>query len=379
MEERYNKGLILDCLDKLDNLNEYTWEDILDKYDLDISTSHIRKMAYGFRAYRNSFSGDNDDEFQEKMLKIKTETVKMQDLKTLVNKEIRNLARISTIVDLMKEEINYLASEKPMINSLHIKHESSGNDGILLFGDWHFAMTCDNSVNQYDIEVCKSRINQIVDQAIDKGLKNNIDKLHILCLGDILSGTIHNTIQRSNQEEISQQIVQASELLSECIHKLSNHFYCTVTMVQGNHEAIDMNKNDRMNKNNYNSLVKEFVKIRIKNLSNVAFLDNTINNDEVGILSVKNHNVLCCHGDKIDKMKVNYQLEMVSGVKPDIICYAHFHNPNYYSLYSTDVYINGSIMSSDEYSMNKKLFTPPSQTMLIVNDEGVECSYILKV
>ena len=379
MGERYSKELIIDCLDKLDSLNDLSWEDILDKYDLDISSSHIRKMAYGFRAYRNSFGENTDDEFEEKMLKLRTEKVKVQDLKTLANREIRNLARVSTVVDLIKDEINYLADEKPILNDFHMPKETSHKDGVLLLGDWHFGMTCDNSVNKYDIDICKDRINKVVDKTIENGLKNEIDKLHIVCLGDILSGTIHNTIQRANQEEISQQIVLASELLSEVIAKLSNYFYCTVTMTQGNHEAIDMNKNDRTNKNNYNSLVKEFVKIRIKGLSNVVFLDNTINNDEIGILTVKNETLICCHGDKINKMKANYQLEMATGVKPSIVCYGHVHNPQYYSLYQTDVYVNGSLMSSDEYSMNKKLYTPASQTMLIINKDGVETSYIMKV
>lgn len=379
MKERYSKELIIDCLDKLDGLNEMSWDDILDKYDLDISSSHLRKMAYGFRAYRDSFGNGTDEEFEEKMLKLRTEKVKVQDLKTLANREIRNLARVSTVVDLIKDEINYLADEKPMLNEFHMSKETSHKDGVLLLGDWHFGMTCDNSVNKYDIDICKDRINKVVDKTIENGLKNEIDKLHIVCLGDILSGTIHNTIQRANQEEISQQIVLASELLSEVIAKLSNYFYCTITMTQGNHEAVDMNKNDRTNKNNYNSLVKEFVKIRIKGLSNVVFLDNTINNDEIGILTVKNETLICCHGDKINKMKANYQLEMATGVKPSIVCYGHVHNPQYYSLYQTDVYVNGSLMSSDEYSMNKKLYTPASQTMLIINEDGVETSYIMKV
>ena len=63
MKERYSKELIIDCLDKLDGLNEMSWDDILDKYDLDISSSHLRKMAYGFRAYRDSFGNGTDEEF----------------------------------------------------------------------------------------------------------------------------------------------------------------------------------------------------------------------------------------------------------------------------------------------------------------------------
>ena len=108
-------------------------------------------------------------------------------------------------------------------------------------------------------------------------------------------------------------------------------------------------------------------------------LDNTINNDEIGVLNVKNKTLICCHGDKINKMKVDSELEMATKVKPDIICYGHVHNPQYYSLYETDVFVNGSLISTDEYAMNKKLYTPASQTLLIVNEDGVLANYVIKV
>lgn len=352
------------------------WSEIAELVGDGRSSEAYRKDSYGIRRCNNVKRNDSDN---ETLLEIRKEKVKLSDLRIETNKQIRNLARTENVIALIKDEINKLNEQSPLFNKFRLKKEVSGNDGVLLFGDWHFGMTCDNSVNKYDIDVCKNRIDEIIDKSIKYGIDNNIDKLHIICLGDMLSGIIHSTIQRANQEEISQQIVQVSELLSEAIAKLSDHFYCTVTMVQGNHDAVDMNKHDRTNKNNYNSLTKEFVKIRIQDLTNVILLDNTINNDEIGVLNVKNKTLICCHGDKINKMKVDSELEMVTKVKPDIICYGHVHNPQYYSLYETDVFVNGSLISTDEYAMNKKLYTPASQTLLIVNEDGVLANYVIKV
>ena len=49
-----NKGLVNDCLMKLDKVTDDTWEDILDRYELDYSQDHLRKMAYGMRIMRDT-------------------------------------------------------------------------------------------------------------------------------------------------------------------------------------------------------------------------------------------------------------------------------------------------------------------------------------
>lgn len=370
-----NRELILDCLSKLDKITDDSWEEIIDRYELDYSDSHLRKVSYGFRAYRDCMTDNDTEEF----IKLKKEKIKFQDIRTETNKQLRNLAKMETVNELLVNEINKLATKNPMINNtFNVKNTSSGKDGIFMLGDIHDYLIINNSLNQYNHEVCVERLNNVVDGVINKGLKENIDKLHIVGLGDYVSGEIHRSLTLSNQEEITTQIIGVSELLSQAIFKLSKYFYCTVTMTIGNHDSCEANKNDRLNKHNYTKLVREFVKIRVKDLSNVAFLDNTINDDEIGILKVKNLNCACCHGDKINKMKAKEQLEMATKLNLDLIMYGHYHNPQYYTLYNTHVYVNSSLCGSDEYAANHKLFSEYSQTMIIVSDDGIECSYLIK-
>lgn len=370
-----NRELILDCLSKLDKITEDDWGDILDRYELDYSTSHIRKLSYGFRAYRDVMTDDDTEEF----IKLKKEKIKLQDIRTEANKQLRNLARMESVNEMFVNEINKLATKKPMINDkLNIKDTPSGKDGILMLGDIHDYLIINNALNQYNHEICVERLNKVVDGVISKGLKENIDKLHIVGLGDYISGEIHRSLTLCNQEEITSQIIGTSELLSQVVSRLSEYFYCTVTMTIGNHDSCEANKNDRLNRHNYTKLIKEFVRIRVKDLSNVAFLDNTINDDEIGILKVRNLNCVCCHGDKIARPKVKEQLEMATGLDLNLIMYGHYHNPQYYTLYDTHVYVNSSLCGSDEFSSNHKLFSEWSQTMIIVSDEGIECSYLIK-
>ena len=100
-----NKDLIKDCVNKLNKLNDMSWEDIVSKYDLDLNPHELRKRSYGMKMAVESLS-ENDNADDETLLEIKKEKVKLTDLRTLVNRDIRQLARVENIIDLIKEECN---------------------------------------------------------------------------------------------------------------------------------------------------------------------------------------------------------------------------------------------------------------------------------
>lgn len=370
------RGLINDILAKLDKIEDISWEDIVDKYELEYSPDHIRKLGYGMRMYRDIIGEETKDE-NEKLLEIKLEKTRLSDMRTECNRRIRSLARLENIVDLIKENIVELANEKPMIGELNIKKESSGNDGLLCLSDLHIGMEVNNTINKYNIDIAKERLKTTIEKAIINGKRHDIDKLHIILNGDLISAELHSSIKLSNAESLTKQIVLASEIISECIFELSKHFYCTVSQNIGNHEAVEFLKDDRSNKNNYSMIINEMIKLRLKDVPNVMFIEG-VNHCEMTVSRIKNLNVISTHGDQVSLNRCSEQLEMATGVKPDLIILGHYHRQQMMSQYDTEIYINGSLVSTDEYAYKKKLYNPPSQLMLIIDDEGVECSYIIK-
>lgn len=371
--EGINKEFILDCLAKTDRLSDDTWGDINDRHQVEWSDDHTRKISYGMKMYRDCMGINDSEEF----VKLKKEKVKLQDVRTETNRRIRDLARLENIVDLMKDNIDELSNEKPMIGELNIKEKSSGNDGLLCLSDLHIGMEVNNTVNEYNVDIAKERLKTTIEKAIINGKRHDIDKLHIILNGDLISAELHSSIKLSNAESLTKQIVLASEIVSQCIFELSKHFYCTVSQNIGNHEAVEFIKDDRSNKNNYSMIINEIIKLRLKDVSNVAFIDG-INHCEMTVSKIKNLNVISTHGDQVSLNRCSEQLEMATGIKPQLIILGHYHRQQMMSQYDTDVYINGSLVSTDEYAYKKKLYNPPSQIMLIIDDDGVECSYILK-
>lgn len=372
----YSKELIIDCLNKLDGLSDDSWEDILDRHQLEISPSHLRKMAYGFRAYRNAFGiSESDPEFTEKMLKLRCEKQKVTDLKTLTNKKIRELSRAESMIELMSENIDSLSESKYFLSEYIPKENSSGKDMIALLSDVHLGLEFKHCANEYSLEICAKRVNHYMDRIIEYAKFHDVDKVNLVCLGDLMSGEIHNTLRLQNRIDLADQTVEVAELLSECINKLAQNLnYVTVTMCNGNHERI-YEKDNNLAKNNYSKIVKHFVKKRCKDLGNVAFLDNTFNDDEICHLNIHGYNFLGCHGDKLNKNKATEELRNVVGIDPNYILIGHYHTPGEFTTFNVKLYQNGSVVGSDEYSITKKLITAPQQKILIVTDEGVICTY----
>lgn len=144
----------------------------------------------------------------------------------------------------------------------------------------------------------------------------------------------------------------ASEIVAECIYELSKHFYCCVQHNLGNHEAVDILKDDRSNRNNYSMIINEMLKLRLKDNDNVMFV-NSINNYEMTVSRIKNLNVISAHGDQVTLNKCSEQLEMATGVKPDLIILGHYHKPMMMTHYDTEIYVNGSLVSTDDYAYKK--------------------------
>ena len=365
---------------------DYDWQELVSILNLECSSDHFRKLSYAYNEYTDyvnqkkidNVSQETLDEINEKLLEIKKEKVKFRDERNETNRQIRSLARIENIIDLLKESIYELSYEKPMLSKLNIKEESSGKDGLLCLSDLHIGLETYNSVNEYNIEIAKERLKRVIEKTITYGNKSNIDKLHIILNGDLISAELHNSIKLSNAESLTRQIVLASEIVAECIYELSKHFYCCVQHNLGNHEAVDILKDDRSNRNNYSMIINEMLKLRLKDNDNVMFV-NSINNYEMTVSRIKNLNVISAHGDQVTLNKCSEQLEMATGVKPDLIILGHYHKPMMMTHYDTEIYINGSLVSTDDYAYKKKLYNPPSQLLLIVDDYGVESSYILKV
>ena len=85
------------------------------------------------------------------------------------------------------------------------------------------------------------------------------------------------------------------------------------------------------------------------------------------------------HQEKKKKSVAPDLSAILNGRNVDYVCMGHYHSQCDYIDNASEVFINGSLCGTDAYAYGKRLFSPPSQKLLIVNDEGVECIYNIRV
>lgn len=360
------------------------WQEIVNLCNINWSADHCRKTMIGAIRHQDYIDSKTKEQLEseqyekliQKELELKKEKVKVQDLKTQVNKQIRELARKENLGEILEEKLDKLPNQ--MINMNYINHMSSKKQGIAMISDVHYGMVVDNFLNKYNPDIAQERMNYLTDKIIEYSKLNNLDVMNVCLLGDMISGEQYLSVRLENRENLINQIINVSELLSEAIYKISlNVPFVTVSIADGNHERV-YNKKENLNKDNYTELIRKFLELKLKDVSNITFTENVYDNNIISFECCGN-TVVGLHGDKCKKDKVSYEMYNMLNKKIDIILMGHFHQISQDICYETIVYRNGSFIGTDEYARNLNLNTYPTQKLLIVSELGVECCYDIRL
>ena len=360
------------------------WQEIVNLCNLNWSADHCRKTMIGAIRHQDYIDSKTKEQLEseqyekliQKELELKKEKVKVQDLKTQVNKQIRELARKENLGEILEEKLDKLPNQ--MINMNYINHTPSKKQGIAMISDVHYGMVVDNFLNKYNPDIAKERMDYLTDKIIEYSNLNNLDVMNVCLLGDMISGEQYLSVRLENRENLINQIINVSELLSEAIYKISlNVPFVTVSIADGNHERV-YNKKENLNKDNYTELIRKFLELKLKDIPNITFTENIYDNNIISFECCGN-TVVGLHGDKCKKDKVSYEMYNMLNKKIDIILMGHFHQISQDICYETIVYRNGSFIGTDEYARNLNLNTYPTQKLLIVSELGVECCYDIRL
>lgn len=365
------------------------WSEIKELLGSDKNPDSIRKESYGIKIYDkyinqkkiDNVSCETLEEINEKLLEIKKEKIKLRDERNFVNNKIRQIAKKESFIECIKDDINNLSYSKPMINfNFNEDNRLYKNHAILMLSDWHVGITVDNYLNKYNLDICKQRLNNLCKKTISYCKDNNVEILYLNFLGDLISGEIHDILRIQNQFNLSEQLITTSELCSQIIYELSKHVkLIKIAMVEGNHDRSVQDKKATLDGDTYLYIIKEFVKLRIKDLNNVLFLENTYD-EELITLNIEGWKFACLHGHNINRSKVSNQINNLLNDMFDYILLGHFHQGEEHLQYKTKVITNGSLVGSDTYSKKLKLHTYPMQKLLMVNKEcGVYCTYDIRI
>lgn len=256
------------------------------------------------------------------------------------------------------------------------------NEAILVFSDWHYGMVTSNVFNEYNTDICVQRVKQTVKLASERIRFNQCNKLHIVILGDAIHGSIHTSARVASEELVCDQLMQVSEILAQSICELSKYVKDTVVYTTyGNHARTIQNKNDSIHRDNMERIIPWWLEQRLQPCKNVTIERSSDN--EFLFLNVCGHDICAAHGD-LDSVKSSPRLlatlfHKKYGKDIEYILLGDKHHIESFNELGVTSMICGSLCGTDDYANNKRLFSYPSQLLLIVNDKcGVDAEYKLK-
>lgn len=348
-----------------------SWEDISvlveEKY------GEYRSSTW-YRRHKDEYLDDlqsNLDVIKDQILELKKARVALSDERTQNNAYIRRLSREDTIIEIAKDFAEKMNSKKLLsLPNQKIVHSDEENEGILMLSDWHFGMEIDSAFNKYSPEICKERVSTLLRKVIEIGKANNVKKINVLNLSDLIAGRIHLQLRLESRFDVITQIMEVSEILAEFLSELSNSFELDYYSCIDNHSRLEPKKQDALELESLCRITDWYLKDRLKDNVNIHMHENVYGPDII-TFQCKGFNIGAVHGDADSPTVASTSISRLTAQPYDLVCMAHRHHFTADELNCCIILGNSSLMGTDEYSRRLRLSAKPSQNLVIVSENNV--------
>lgn len=394
----YHKRLVYGKLvDK--TLGDLDYSELSDyAYGQHFSSDVARRMFYGSRRTLDLVARDRMDsrtnadtinELNEKINEFKREKQKFFDQRREYNKMQAEAGRREHLYERLSEAAENLSQTVGgVFDESLIDTEDSNNEAVLVLSDWHYGMTTHNAFNTYNTDICKERVQNVITKAAKRITQNNCSKLYIVILGDLVHGAIHSSARVASEELTADQLMQVSEILAQAIIYLSKYVNETeVYITYGNHARTIQSKSDSIHRDNMERLIPWWLETRIlaeeHTVGDLGINVVPESDTEFILFNVCGHDICASHGD-LDGIKASPRMlstlfHKKYGKDIEYILLGDKHHREDFEELGVTSMLCGALCGSDDYANDKRLFSTPSQLLLIFNpDEGLDAEYRIK-
>lgn len=390
--EEYEEVLKL-IKSKLNGYDEITWEDIINKYGINMHPNTLAKAS------NTIFGGQFVAEYLENK-RIK-ETKNPNQVNTFLNNKIEN-EKILKQIQTEKLEINRMLREQSrdelfeakvieaIKNTMSLRenrvytpinnnneNNESNRCGILCFADQHYGKDFKvyglngEIVNSYNPDIFNIRMNKLFYELIDYIEKNNYSKIKVFNLGDSLDGFLRHSQLQTLKYGVVESAIRYSKYMADWLQDLSEYVEIDYYQTNGNHgelRLLDGLKGQHQNENI--ELITEFI-------------IETINKDNPNLNIIKNRSgliyttaagfsILGIHGEVKNAEKAINEFANIYKTSVDYLVSGHIHHNKYENCGARMGTISiGSIVGSDDYSFKlRKTSDATASFLTFEKDKG---------
>lgn len=318
--------------------------------------------------------------------------------KAQMKKAERNIRKIREEAFIGKQKVNRMAEAAAQVvpANITLKVVNGGTKGnnycVMPISDLHFGEVVQPNVsytyNKYNPEIAQHRLIKLFEETYQYATKNGCDKLHILLLGDLISGEIHDELRESNAFSAPKCVSVLNSILIGLILKYSSLFKSVkISCVVGNHSRTGK-KLQSHNRclDNYEYIIYSTIKDRCE----AEAKNITVEFDETApflTTSVGNQLWMIEHGDRYKGSTaaagpINSILRTIGNDlrrnHADVAIMGHWHIGAEGSIDArednrmTRVYINPSIVGPNEFAaINLHAFYPAESYIFITDGNKI--------
>ena len=312
---------------------------------------------------------------EEKKRELERLKVQYRDERNAWQKQNYADSRLEETLSILEDELKTLGNTNFAIFPTPVL--DSENEMIVCLSDLHIGQTFHSMFGKYNSDIAADRLTKYLSKIVEVGKRHDVHKVHVLGLGDLISGSIHRTIAITNKENVIEQIKLATEYISSFCYELTKVFEVVQFYnVVGNHSRIDK-KEDALHDERLDDIIGWAVSLSLSHIENFHYMKHRMLDNGIADLSVCGKFYIAVHGDMDSNSNQGISnLVMALGFMPEAIIKGHMHSPAYREFNGVKMIQSGSLAGSgDDHTLEKRLTGKPSQTLLVCNDGGIECIY----
>lgn len=266
--------------------------------------------------------------------------------------------------------------------------------GILDIGDVHYGELVSGKstggVAEYSPEIAQARFDYTIDEAIRLGKQHKISSIWMIGGGDMISGNIHDDLNRNNEMMTVAQTLACAEMMYGGLEKLCQAFpEVHFVGVSGNHartEKIPFYNHKQTENLDY--MLYKILELKGAKQKNLEF--HTPESFWT-IIDVEDRKFMVMHGDTIKQqnsmslpwygmwkefMKWGTMKDTV-GEFDDMMLH-HFHQPTRIGMGNNSLFVNGALKGKDDFSLaGTRLPAPAAQRFMTVGGGQVLADYMI--
>ena len=314
-------------------------------------------------------------EIDSKKIELQKERQKFFDQRTAFNKVVRERSRQEELNEILTEAINNgnLPTFSPTFSPTWIYDD---NDLLVSLNDIHYGMVADNYWNTYNSDVCKEYFEEYLNKVLQIAETHGSENCIVWMGGDAISGNIHASIQVANKENVIEQVVGVSELISAFLAELSKYFNKVgFVSVAGNHSRITQNKDDAIMQERLDDLIEWYLKARLQNFENITIGCGEKIDCSMFVVNIKGKNYVGVHGDYDGSDTKIQSLNSMVDEKIYAVLMGHLHHNKVDEVQGIKTIMAGSFIGMDDFCVKKRIYGKPEQLVCVCDENGVRCFY----